>query len=129
MASGELDYDWAVANQACLRYIWLSRIERVEEGARGGLINYRISLRYEHTDLSSVGRAEDCSTSQLSLGRWFESGRSDCCFFSSFVLLLVHNFWYMSIEIRIFKYPSSQEIINLKIINLKERRRRYLGCS
>ena len=30
------------------------------------------------SDLSSVGRAEDCSCSNLSsLGRWFESGRSD----------------------------------------------------
>ena len=31
------------------------------------------------TDLSSVGRAEDCSglSNSTSLGRWFESGRSD----------------------------------------------------
>ena len=32
-------------------------------------------------DLSSVGRAEDCSSNKLSsLGRWFESGRSDFVF-------------------------------------------------
>ena len=29
------------------------------------------------SDLSSVGRAEDCSSCRISLGHWFESGRSE----------------------------------------------------
>ena len=35
------------------------------------------------TDHSSVGRAEDCSLSQISLGHWFESGWSDPFLFLS----------------------------------------------
>ena len=35
-------------------------------------------IKVIQSDLSSVGRAEDCSCSNLSsLGRWFESGRSE----------------------------------------------------
>jgi hypothetical protein len=38
------------------------------------------------TDLSSVGRAEDCSVTDKSLGRWFESGWSEIVsFISGFV--------------------------------------------
>jgi hypothetical protein len=32
-------------------------------------------LFMKETNLSSVGRAEDCSVTDKSLGRWFESGR------------------------------------------------------
>lgn len=37
------------------------------------------------SDLSSVGRAEDCSRCRISLGHWFESGRSEV-FYSKFLL-------------------------------------------
>ena len=43
----------------------------------------------QQSDLSSVGRAEDCSgtkTRLVSLGHWFESGRSD------FFLIFSFNF-------------------------------------
>jgi hypothetical protein len=39
-----------------------------------------VLIIYQQADLSSVGRAEDCSVSQISLGRWFESGRSEYVF-------------------------------------------------
>ncbi|GAB4853189.1 hypothetical protein Ancab_017376 [Ancistrocladus abbreviatus] len=44
------------------------------------LLNKFPSKLLPQADLSSVGRAEDCSRGapdQISLGRWFESGRSE----------------------------------------------------
>ena len=56
---------------------------------------YYLLGKTNQTDLSSVGRAEDCSwqlPNRISLGRWFESGRSDIHFFFYFYFFLSNDF-------------------------------------
>ena len=67
----------------------------LEIGKRKGYIFYRIIYEIGQTELSSVGRALDCSgCSQQSKGRWFDSGSSDFFTFSFFLF----NYFYGRIQ-------------------------------
>ena len=68
----------------------------LEIGKRKGYSFYRIIYDFGQTELSSVGRALDCSgCSQQSKGRWFDSGSSD---FFAFFFFFLFNFFNQRIQ-------------------------------